>query len=455
MPDLYEPTPPDRQNVRVRFMEAAVDIDQWVSYSFHSHLLNPTDGFSFTIAGDNLTPRQRAALVARAWVRLYVDQMPLADGFVDIIDIGADRSSGTVYEIEGRSRLGLTVDAGSDPTLSFKEGATLLDVMKGIFEPFGWVQIDAFSVDNQANRNAKTGGIRGIRTTKGGKKKGPRPLKDFVQHQLKPHNHEGAYQFASRIAERHGLRIWGSADGEQIIVAAPDYEQEPTYRLRRTLDGRGNIEGGRVRFDGTDQASIIIADGFSHSSEFGMSPIKAYCVNPYFGVDKDGFVLDEVSYLIKKYPNAQQVVMTVQPYTMRAIGEPMRPVYLHDDESKTQEQLNNFVRREMSLLLRKSLQCSYIVEGHGQTVGGIFVPWEIDTVVDVQDDIAGLHERLYIVGRSLEKSRSGGTHTRLELIRLHSLELGEPAEDAPKPKMKPASAAVPPPTPSKHVTEIR
>ena len=118
----------------------------------------------------------------------------------------------------------------------------------------------------------------------------------------------------------------------------------------------------------------------------------------------------------------------------------MRPVFLHDDESKTQEQLNNFVRREMSLAVRKSLTAEYTVEGHGQKNedDGGFVPWDIDTVVDVLDDVAGIAERMYVVGRGFEKSRQSGTTTRLELIRLHSIELGDVADsETAKPKAGP------------------
>lgn len=422
----------------MRVMDANLDIDRWTSYAFHSHLLKPTDGFTLSIGDDRLSGPQREALAARARVRLYVDNLPLAEGFIDKVRVSASRSGGVVYQVEGRSRLGTTVDAGADPTLAFKEGATLLEVLKGVFAPFGWTRDEQFVVDNQTNRDAKTGGIRGIRTSKGGKRKGPRPLKDFVQHQLKPHNHEGVYAFAARVAERHGLRIWQSADGDQLIVARPDYAQEPRYVLTRKLNGECNIEDGSVEFDSTDQPTIIIADGFSATNEFGRGRIKAYCVNPYFGVDHDGFVLDDVSKLISKYPDAQQVVMTVQPYRRRALGAPMRPIYLHDDESKTQEQLNNFVRREMSLLVRKSLSVEYLVEGHGQTIEGTFTPWDIDTVADVQDEVAGVNERLYVIGRTLEKSGKGGTYTRLELVRLNSLELGDVSDsDTPKPKAGP------------------
>lgn len=425
MTQPYSPTPPDKQQVRIRVMDRRIDLTRWVSYSFNSNFLTPTDGWSVTIGDGNLDPDQLAALVPEARVRLYVDQRPLAEGYIDSVAIEADRSGGVQYTIEGRDRLGRAVDSGADPTTVFKKGATLAEVLRELFTPFGWVTDEHYEISNDANRDAKTGGIRGVPMTKGGKRKGPKPLKSFVLHQLKPHNHEGTFAFASRITQRFGLWIWCSADGEKLIVSRPDFEQPPRYELRRTRSGTTNVLKGKVKYDASDQPSILIADGFSGGGEFGKGRIKAYCVNPYFGVDDDGYTLKEVTNLIEKYKDAVEVKLTAHPFKKRAVSDLMRPMFLHDSESKTQEQLNNFVRREMSLLLRKSLTANYTVEGHGQTVDGNFTPWDVDTVVEVHDEVADLHERMYVLSRTFEKTRSGGTHTRLELVRLNSIQFGD------------------------------
>lgn len=422
---VYSPATPDKQQVRLRVMDEHIDVTRWTHYSFASHFLTPADGWSFAIGDGSLDERQENALVVGSTVRLYVDKFPLAEGVIGEVTVDADRQNGVTYALEGRDRLGMAVDAIADPRVKFKEGTTLADFLRATFAPFGWVTDDHFVIDNDANRDAKTGGIRGIPMTKGGKKKGPRPLKDFVLHQLKPHNHEGVFAFASRVTQRFGLWIWPSADGDKLIVGRPDFTQEPRYQLRRTRNGDTNILSGPVKRSIADQPSVIIADGHSESGEFGKGSVMAYCVNPYFGVDEDGFVLDEVTQILSKYPNAQQVTMTVQPFRRRAVKAPIRPMFLHDDESMTQEQINNFVRREMSLLLRKSMTAHYTCEGHGQTVDGVFTPFAIDTIAEVHDEVARVDERMYVVGCTFEKSRRSGTHTRLELVRLNSIQFGD------------------------------
>jgi prophage tail gpP-like protein len=447
----YSPTPPDTQRIRLRVMDEQVDLTRWTSYSFASNFLTPSDGWSCTVADNLLPEKQLSALRIGARVRLYVDEFPLAEGYIDSVEIEASRQSGTTYSIHGRDRLGAAVDAVADPRTQFKDGATLAEFLKQIFEPFGWVGDDSFEIDSSANRDAKNGGIRGTTTRTG--KKGTKPLKSFVLHQLKPHNHEGLFRFASRVSERFGLWIWPSADGEKLIVSKPDFEQEPAYKLWRTRDGNTNILSGTVKWDGTDQPSVIVADGFSGGGEFGKGRIKSLCINPYFGYEEGGFISDDVQAVLDKYPEAKRVDFVVQPFAIRAPRMPPRPVFLHDEESKTQEQLDFFVKRTMSELLRKSLVCHYTVEGHGQTVDGVFVPWDIDRVVEVQDEPGNVNERMWILGRTFEKSRSGGTFTNLELVRLYSIASGDQEELKAKPGVVTNTEPQRPPTPSKHLLE--
>jgi prophage tail gpP-like protein len=413
---------PDQEEIILQIFDEQVTLRQFVSYSFSSDFLTPSDGWTFTLADGDLPARQLAALKLGARVGLIVNTARVSDGQIDAVEMSADPHGGVHYTIHGRDRLGLAVDAIADPTLQFKEGTRLDDMLVALFSPFGWVNKDEhYAIDNSANRAVSTGGDRGIKTSKSGSKK-VKPLKDFVLHQMKPHNHEGTFDFAKRISERFGLWIWSSCDGDVLIVGQPDFNQEPLYQLRRTRDGKGNIESGSVRYDVTDQPSIVFADGFGGGGEYGKSRIKAYAVNPYFGVDENGFVLDDLLPLIAKQKDAQQVALVTQPFTRRATNIPIRPMYLHDDESKTQEQLEKFVRREMSLLMRKSLTVEYTVEGHGQyDADGQFTAWAVDTVVTVKDDIGLLDENMWVLGVTFEKSRRG-TFTKLHLIRLNSIQ---------------------------------
>lgn len=430
MPLPYSPSPPNADEVVLRIMDEHVTMTRWTEYHFASDFLTPSDGWTFTVADHTLPEEQLGALKLGARVRLQINAVPVCDGHIDKIRISADRKGGVRYTIEGRDRLGLAMDGVADPQTIFNDGSTLADVLVQLFTPFGWSNRDEhYVINNDANRSAKTGEIRGAKTSRKGK-----PLHKFVVHQLKPYNHESVFHFASRVSQRFGLWIWPTTDGEKLVVGKPDFEQVPLFQIRRNRDGTGNVVAGDVDYDFTDQPSMIIADSFSGGGEFGKGRNKAYCINPAFGVTDDaGAVLPELKAVLEKHPDAKEVEFLKTPiFNRRTPKVPPRILYLHDDESKTQEQLENFVRREMSLLLRKSLVAKYTLEGHGQQdANDNFVLWATDTLVDVQDEIAGVHEHMYVLGVSYEKSKKAGTVTHVHLIRLHSIEFGEPPPEQP------------------------
>lgn len=310
-------------------------------------------------------------------------------------------------------------------------------------------------------------GLRGDRLSKSGKE-----LKNVKLHQLRPYESEGLFSFASRVCQRHGLWIWPSADGTTVIVSKPNFDQAPRYRLTRGVDGEpSNILEGSVTRDISDQPGIIIADGYSQGSAgFGASRLRSCAINPAIylpagnpvfdkyaftkvvkGVPQEIKVAEEKTaklrlersefaelqrinfdgYTITKAPGADKTVkIPLRVLELKPVGEPMnvpstKVLFLHDNESRTQEQLDYFVRRQMALCMRKSLTATYTVEGHGQLVTGDdgkteLRPWTVDTVVEVDDRPTMLQQRMYVVGRTFSKSKQGTT-TKLDLIRLNSL----------------------------------
>lgn len=410
----YKPSAPDSQEVSLTLRESGTKVTGWTSYEVASNFLTPADSFHFTLGVDErgLPEGVRQHLKIGVAVRLHVEGRVLIDGYVDAIEVSADRGGGWTYSVRGRDRLGQALDCVADPAFQLKEGGSLAELLKRLFAPLGWSTDEHFKLDNAANRNAKAG-VRGISISKGKRHK---PLKGFVLHQTKPYNHESVFHFASRVAQRHGLWIWASADGETLIVSEPDFEQEPIFSLRRSFDGTGNVVSGTVTRDMTNQPSCIIADSYSGGGEFGKGRCRVHMNNPAFEIDLDSAVA-----LFEKVPSGPQLLFSATPLKKETM-RPFRPMFLHDEESKTQEQLERYVRREMSLLVRQSLAANYQVEGHGQDVGGGFVAWAPDTLVDVFDEPAGLDEAMYVLGVHFSKGRGGGgTTTSLELIRLGSI----------------------------------
>lgn len=389
-------------------------IVNWTEYSFNSHYQTPADAFSFTLGGASIDAELLAATAPTTEVRLTVNGRVTATGFIDRQDIGFDRSGGTALVIEGRDKLGQAVDASVNPQLRFAPNMTLEEILIRIFVPYGFPSADDFVTDNAANRNVITGAVRGIKRGKKGK-----VLKNLQHHQLQPFPNESVYNFAQRIVERHGMRIWLSADGQQLVCGAPDYDSEPLYFLRRTKDGRANIISGGVTRDYIDLPTIVFARGWSGGGVDRHSQHWRHVLNPIFLADHSALLAsrpDSVEIKLESFidKNGKDRVPPVTPVTAAS----PRPIFFEDRESRTAEQLEHMCRLQMSNKLQKAVKAVYTVEGH--TCDGAI--WAIDTIVNVEDDVAKLYGPMWVMSRTLKKSRKGGTTTTLELIPAGALE---------------------------------
>jgi prophage tail gpP-like protein len=422
---IFSPSPPNKEEISLFLPDApggAREITRFTEYAFNSNFLTPTDGWSFTVAADDVKGLYEDALVPGAAVKLKINDIVQSSGFIDSVEKSASRSGGTEWRIEGRDRLGQPIDACADPTVSLKESMTLLEAFKALFSPFGWTRDDQFIESNELEVALKTGEARrSKRNVSAAKGFGKKRINQYKLHQYRPYLQESVMDFALRVSQRFGLWIWSSADGERLIISEPNFEQEPIYQIRRGPQGT-NVLDGSVKFSLAEQPSHIVVDSYSRGGEFGRGRAKAILSN--YAVVVRGYEDNRLPATLEKYRAAGAKWLSVDEAAtsfQKMVLPKHRILYLHDDESHNQEHLENYARQQLALLQRKSLTAHYRVEGHGQRVDGFFVPWCIDTVVEVDDDVASLQEDLYVVGRTFNKSRSGGTTTDLELIRLNTM----------------------------------
>jgi prophage tail gpP-like protein len=445
-----------------------VTLDTWKSYSFNSNFLTATDGWSFTLGDDTITDEVRIAIAPRQKVILRINGNVQCTGYVDKVSTRSSRSGGTEITIEGRDTLSPAVDSVIDPRLKFTPEMKLLELLRAVFGPFGFKLENQFLIDNEDNRNVMSG--RKHKTTKAGAvhnqkvidkarkdaiehnkaarlaqhrelRPGEKPTKlklvpvpgslsNYDLHLLKPDLHETAFTFASRVAQRFGLWIWATADGDHLVIGKPNFEQDPDFEaVHRRNTGTGaanNVLSASVTMDGGSQPSVIFASGSGTGGENPRDQFTLGVVNP--GIQTDNSVLFEaysktrmldISYLGDGYSGTTEISTPGGAY----VDTFARPLYLTDANSKSQEELECFLKRELALRRQKAFSYTFEVLGHNYTAGdGAKVPWTVDMVVSVEDDYCDVHEDLWVIGRTFTKSRNGGTTTKLECVRLHTLE---------------------------------
>lgn len=431
-PHAYAISYPNDEEVSLSVLKAdgtQQTIKHFREYSFTSNLLTPSDAFTFTI-GDP-TSEIQDLLVPGTKVQLAINDIPQCAGYIDATEITTSRN-GRELVLEGRDVLSQAVDAVADSTVSVKEGQTLAQVLVDLFGPFGWSKPEHFVISNEANRSLQSaqpaalvrpGSTRSPRgAARNAKRPSPKKLAELQMKQNRPFPREGVFDFACRIAHRFGLWIWPSADGKKLIVGRPDFDQAPAFALQTSFDGgTAGILESRVRRDIADQPTVIVADAATGGGEHAKGRAKVIIVNE--AVKGPGDPLES----LRGYLAAGAVLDLDSPTFSDPMPVPrQRPLFLHDGNSNTMANLTAFARRELALLQRKSLSVSYTLMGHGFTTPGGFHPWTVDTTVSVEDESSALFETLYVLGRTFTKSRSAGTKTRLELIRLHTLSFEPP-----------------------------
>lgn len=380
-----------------------VEFTRFLGYEYTEDFLSPSDQGSFEIAERELSDTDAAALQPGSVVQVLVGGNVSSVGILDDTESNLDRTAGTVVRVTTRDQMSLAVDSQVDPQISFPSSSTLADIILAVYRPLGFTD---FQIDNVANRNVITGRVYGTPTSKKGK-----PLKSYVLHEEKPYPNEGAYAFTSRVAQRFGLMIRPGATAGQLIVAPPDYDQEPRYGLCHAYgaaSANNNVERGTFRKSRQEQPSIIYADGFGAGGEFAKSQLRAGIVNPV--VDADN------SAIIDAYPNVKLAsVPAITAAFPPLIEAKARPAFVYDRESHTLDQLNNFLLRELSFRMRKALTARYEFMGHllnGQ------VPC-VDSIVNLVDQRPTVKwaGNLWVMGRKfIKKPGSPGTQTQLELL---------------------------------------
>ncbi len=430
-------TQPDSDAVVLRIDDLGIELDRWTSYTFSSAFMTPADGFQFAVGDPDIPDGVSGKLAPGMRVTLMVSGRPLCTGYLDEVAKNADRSGGTVFECSGRDILADAVDSCVDPYQTFQPTQTLEQIVTSVLGKFGVASVE---FDNAANKSVVTGNKYGLRknktsVTKKGKlrKSSGQINKQALSHLAKPYPGEHAYEFCERLAKRQGLHIWAKADGSGVIVGRPDYSDagESTPKLvRRRGIGRGasnNIVSGHVKVSRLNQPSVIIAAATTGGVEFSRARMRCIMVNHIYGRSKDSdgnyIYAPEVEDILNRFPDAYVIgIEDVDGYPSPLTVDPFphaRPLFLEDPEASTLDQLKAFTMREMAQRQVGSLEASYEVYGHSQNG----LTWATDTMVNVDDDVGGIHEQLWVSSVSFSKDRSGGTRTTLGLSRPYTLTL--------------------------------
>jgi prophage tail gpP-like protein len=376
----------------VRFEGLAKSTSRIKSWSIDSQYLTSTDGFEFE-AFDPSLPRR---------LELQPVELMLGDSqqVIGRVDATITGRNGTAITCRGRDYLSDLVECHIDPSLVIRQGETLGGAIRLAASPVG---IDTVLDNSDASlRNARTGGRAG--------KRPPSFFQQLELEDLRPSPELGAFEFCSRIAARHGATIQPSTKRSTLMLSAPDYEQQPSYAIRRRIGASSgnNIISAEATRDYSSIPSYMLFT--SKSFTRGGSSLPA-------SVTYDVMEVAE-SYAGELYQATAQVLVTGRrkpPGGQLGQSQLYRLRYQQDNDSKNLAQLQRVALRQMSEFLKETLIYSVSLRGHVDPNSGLY--WAVDTIVDVDDEVADVREQMWVASRTFRFDESGGATTDLELWR--------------------------------------
>jgi hypothetical protein len=369
------------------------------TWEIDSAFLTSTDGFNFAFIDETEENLELAP------VELLIDGASQLHGRIDITRVGDNGPS--IVTCIGRDYLADIVENNCDPSISVAAGATLEDTVLNACAPCGIIGVDG----PEARQTART-------------KKPQKPTKRPRKKQLKdgkPQAGQGVFDWLNRIVARHSLTIQPAADPTKVVLQAPNYDQDPIGRIVRKAnvdDGKpGCVLRGVATRDFSRFPTWALFAGRQGSPTEGTSRTAkswdisevATSYNPELSR-----ILNQWTIGGRRLPTNRSAIIPRALY---------RLLYFRDDLAQTQEQINAAALRAVAERLKDTLVYEVTLRGLVDPGTGYF--WAYDTIVEVDDDVARIHEPMWVAAR---KFSFDGKELRTTLIcwRPGSFVIGDP-----------------------------
>jgi prophage tail gpP-like protein len=372
----------------------------WTSFSMRDTYTDPLSDLDFEVKPPGPDVKRYRTLLAKGEaVTIRINDIPQGTFIIQTLQTRLDRQGAVTLSVKCQTPLVTLVQGSVNPDLSFR-GQTDVPVSKVILDAFApytppvgdfW----AIAEDQTAHVDAITGKRRD------GKKQ-PLDVETLKHQEAHAQDGESAYNFAARIFMRLGVLLRMAADGT-LNVGSPDYDQAPLYTIAQTVK---RVVSGADRTIG--EIDIVDTNDQQYSS----------CTVRGQGGDKRGQT---------RSARPEAIIQASNQFTNRvtyksSTAAPFKPLILMDKRSRDAERCTNRAIRALGSRGKDAFSITVTVDGVISSTG---VPWQVDTVARVIIEAIGLDEPMWILERTMMLSRDGGQSTRIKLIPLGALVLGD------------------------------
>jgi prophage tail gpP-like protein len=401
--------------VNIRYSDNGVEILDWESFDYNQNFLKPTCEWSFNIADPN--GNFVDTLVGGVGIDIFINDKIQCAGIIEKITTSINPGGGTILHVQGRDIMAKVVENAINPKLQFPNNTTLESIIKAVLAPLGITQIDD---SDHTNLNVLTGKRYPPDEDQGFNKKA---LKE-----LKANYGEGCYQFLDKLMKRQGFMMWARADGKGVVVSQPNWKNNSELIVKHTQNiknSTNNVLYGDKIVDITGQPTMIYCKGFTTGAAAPVVSSDVIMINELIGLDYEGNPLPEVIDIIAQYQDQGVKILNLRdvliPLRQSLYQKPINTgaIFIKDKEAQDQGQLENFLKRTMAHIQVKMFNLHYRVVGHTQNG----IPWAVNTLVNVIDDVLDIHEPYWVIEKTFHKSIDAGTYTDLKLIKPYTLDI--------------------------------
>jgi prophage tail gpP-like protein len=320
-----------------------------------------------------------------------IDDIVVASGFIDDRE-WEDGRGGDSLVVTGRDRGGRLVDEAMP--LTNLQGLSLKDL--GEIVAGGW--FESVTLSNAENRQL----LRGS------------PKDEFDDEEVDPDPSAGIFQATksnikvqpgqkrwetlTHFLREAGLLAWSTADGKQLFIGQPNYEQAPSYTffiaasMESSRAQEGNIQKVKLRDSVGERYSKIIAIGEHRTTdEDGNEEAETYRAEVVDGPGADG---------------------------IGGAFKHRKILVVNDGDLRSQELAKARAEREQAHRDATGRSLVITVLGHAQARDPRRAPilYAPDTIAEVELERIGVHALFMPTSVKFRHSRSEGETTELKLV---------------------------------------
>jgi len=386
----------------LRIVVGGKDLAIVKSYEFASSVLEVPSSFALRIGHAGVVSDLLKLCPPHAEYKVYVRDILQASGRLDGFSVPSDE--GSTVELRGRDLLAPLHDAFIREEVSYAS-KTYLELVQTALKGAGVEYSGKIVHSNASNRKQITGvdvkaqervNVEEIVVEKG---KGGVVYKTVVAKLS-----ERWGDFVRTHLDRAGLFLWAAANGD-VILSAPNTDQEPTYELVHDPAFResqrrffGGVRRDEYR-DGVEPPRYSEAVVYSRTAakKFGRGKVKG------------GFV------------DQGMIDLGID-----------RPLTMRDANVASIEQAERLAARKLAEGRRATFALRYTTHGHSAAsrVGGGRAVWAPDTIVALDDREIGLKGNFWVESVAFRGSESSGRTTTLRLMRPDDVIFGHEDDEA-------------------------